>query len=186
MDFWIYLMINVFYITNLRVYIKFLTDDSKASVNWMCLPLYVGFIYFVLRELIQIFSMLRHNKFHEWWTDLDNIFDVLFFLLVVTWAYIMNRELFKHKDLENVQDLENVRMLAALTAFIFHLKFLFFFRSIFMSFAVFIEGFIQVTKKLGMFMASINSTFIPKPCVTSFLIGFYIYSNFSDPSCSPY
>jgi len=152
MDFWIYLMINVFYITNLKVYIKFLTDDSKASVNWMCLPLYVGSIYFVLRELIQIFSMLRHNKFHEWWTDLDNIFDVLFFLLVVTWAYIMNRELFKHKDLENVQDLENVRMLAALTAFIFHLKFLFFFRSIFMSFAVFIEGFIQVTKKLGMFM----------------------------------
>jgi len=147
MDFFIYLMINVFYIINLRSYLKFLTDEpSEANVNWMCLPLYVGAVYFLLREMIQVLSMLRQDKFHEWWTDLENIFDVSFFLLVVIWAVIMNQEFFKQKDLKNI------RMLATMTAFVFHIKFLFFFRSIFMSFAVFIEGFIQVTKKLGMFM----------------------------------
>jgi hypothetical protein len=114
--------------------------------NRWAVILYVGASYFLLREIIQVLSLLSLGSFHVWAYEPSNWLNVVYIVLVYFWTVEMNL---------GTGDAEVFRIGAALTFSIIWFKFLFFLRNMLIDFAVFSGGVFYVVKRLAAFLLAL-------------------------------
>jgi hypothetical protein len=126
------------------------TDDNDGTsvtieLRWAVI-LYVGASYFLLREVIQVLSLLSLGSFHVWAYEPANWLNVVYITLVFFWTIEMNL---------GTGDAEVFRIGAALTFGFIWLKFLAYLRNMLIDFAVFSGGVFYVVKRLAAFLLAL-------------------------------
>ena len=154
-DFYILMMvissysINVIDSINLRY--KYGPDDPDReertidSVN--LIPLYVGAGYFLLREVIQLISLLSLKAFNVWVYDASNWLNLVFVFLILFWTVWMDT---------GMGDDRRFRIGAALSVTILWVKMLAYLRNVLIDFAVFVGGVFYVVNRLAAFLVSLG------------------------------
>lgn len=120
--------------------------DQRKIDNKLIILLYFGAGWFMVRELLQIYSLVTLGLFKTWLSDSGNFVDVSFFVLSIVGGALMQT---------GAGNSYSFRTLAAFTIFLMWVKFLSFLRSIFINIAVFLKSFIYVLKKLASFMIAV-------------------------------
>jgi len=120
-------------------------SEKKIDENYVVV-LYVGAFWFMVREALQMYSLISLRMFKTWMYDIGNYVDVSFFLLSIIGGVLMQTGL---------GDSYSFRILAALTIFLMWVQFLSFLRSIFINISVFLKSFMYVLKKLASFMIAV-------------------------------
>ncbi|KAL7556480.1 hypothetical protein ACA910_003113 [Epithemia clementina (nom. ined.)] len=131
---------------------RFNYDNSDNPVSLevpisLIVPLYVGTGYFLLREVIQIISLISLNVFKLWLYDPSNYLNVAFTAVVLSWAVVMqhgsgNRDAF--------------RIGSAVSVIILWVKLLAYLRNMLIEFAVFVRGLFFVVRRLSAFLISLS------------------------------
>jgi hypothetical protein len=124
--------------------LRFDEDNTNPVVGpeWL-IPLYAGAGYFVVREAIQIMSLISTKSFHLWLAESSNWFNVIYIFIVLFWTIEMttgdgNRKLF--------------RTGSAISIIFIWTKFLAYLRNMLIDFAVFIGGVLHVMRRLAAFL----------------------------------
>jgi len=150
LDFYFLAMIIISYSFNVNESVKLrfndIVNDDAISASTLS-PLYIGAGYFLLREIIQIISLLSLKSFHIWVYDPSNWLNVVFIFLVLFWTILMNTG--------NGND-TRFRTGAALSVTILWLKVLAFLRNMLIDFAVFAGGVFYVLQRLFAFLVSLG------------------------------
>lgn len=111
--------------------------------------LFVGAIYFSLRELIQIVSLFTLNSLSSWFTEFTNLIDLLVVVTVLIYTALMTTG-----DYEIV-DKEQFRLGVATTKLILWIAIISFLKSTSVEFAVFVSGLLYVLKSLVYFLTAV-------------------------------
>jgi len=134
------------------IMLRYNEDYKENHPDAMVSPLYLGFLflgglYFLLRELIQMMSLTVQGQFRDWVFDENNVLDVIFIVVVLFNAIVMH--------LNALTSGEFFRTLTAFSTLILWMKVLFFLKSIFVDFAVFVGGVFYVVRRLVTFLISL-------------------------------
>jgi len=143
-------------------------EDPSIELTYL-IPLYLGGIYFLFRELIQILSLISLRAFHIWFYDPSNWLNVVYVVVVYFWTITMQL---------GTGDRENFRTGAALSVIVLWLKLLGYLRFLLIDFAVFIGGVFYVVQRLAAFLVSL---FI---ILVAFSQMFYTVFQQKDPYCT--
>ena len=149
LDFYFLAMIIVSYSINVVDSIKLRFNEDKADniAAELLSPLYVGAGYFLIREIVQMISLLSLKSFHIWVYDPSNWLNVMFIFLVLYWTIQMHT---------GGGDKVAFRTGTALTVIILWLKVLAFLRNMLIDFAVFVGGVFYVVQRLFAFLISLG------------------------------
>jgi ankyrin repeat protein len=120
------------------------TDKSGLAIVF----LFVGASYFLLRELVQLFSLIQLGSFSSWWLDAQNWLDVAVIFLVSYYAVLM---------LEEGSGIDNnkFRSGVAFTQGILYLDVIVYLKSTYVDFAVFVGGVLHVVQRLSAFLIAV-------------------------------
>lgn len=123
-------------------------DQEQIGSILLIAPLYFGGIYFLLREAAQIATMRAAGNSSNWFKDIANWFDVTYIAFVFVTAFFWLDE--------NVPSKDNNAFVAWCVGgtFFIYLYLLSFLRSVFIEFAIFVNGFIHVMKRLVAFIVA--------------------------------
>mmetsp|Transcript_50526 Transcript_50526/g.152217 ORF Transcript_50526/g.152217 Transcript_50526/m.152217 type:complete len:851 (-) Transcript_50526:98-2650(-) len=122
--------------------------SEKALPNgFKLIPLYIGAMYFLLREVVQMLSLLSLGLFQTWLYDPTNWLDVAFIALVVVWSVLMQTGLGND---------DTFRTGTALSLLILWVNVLSFLKSMFIDFAVFVGGVLYVVQRLAAFLMALG------------------------------
>mmetsp|Transcript_32659 Transcript_32659/g.75145 ORF Transcript_32659/g.75145 Transcript_32659/m.75145 type:complete len:816 (-) Transcript_32659:1052-3499(-) len=119
------------------------TPSTIALPTADLLPLYVGGIYFLVRETIQMISLLSLKSLHIWLYDPNKLLSVCFIFLVFFWTIQMNI---------GTGNAERFRTGTALTVTVLWFRVLGYLRNMLIDFAVFAGGVFNVFKRLVAFL----------------------------------
>lgn len=147
-DFYFLAVIIVAYSLNVSKSLELRWDDNspdKISGAYLS-ALYIGAGYFLVREIIQMISLISLKSFHIWVYDGSNWLNVAFIVLVLYWTILMHigggvRETF--------------RTGTALSVIVLWLKVLAFLRNMLIDFAVFAGGVFYVFRRLVAFLTAL-------------------------------
>eukprot|EP00549_Striatella_unipunctata_P010752 CAMPEP_0118690736 /NCGR_PEP_ID=MMETSP0800-20121206/10283_1 /TAXON_ID=210618 ORGANISM="Striatella unipunctata, Strain CCMP2910" /NCGR_SAMPLE_ID=MMETSP0800 /ASSEMBLY_ACC=CAM_ASM_000638 /LENGTH=762 /DNA_ID=CAMNT_0006588423 /DNA_START=46 /DNA_END=2334 /DNA_ORIENTATION=- len=142
-------IIVTFYFTVLEsLQLRFDLDPENDALSFAQLsPLYIGAVYFLIREVVQMLSLLSLGLFQTWLYDPTNWLDAVFIFLVIYWSIIMqsgggNPEIF--------------RTGAALSLGLFWTNVLSFLKGMLIDFAVFVGGVFYVVQRLAAFLMALG------------------------------
>ena len=121
-------------------------NDSKGAVIFLLL----GGAYFLLRELVQMFSLIQLGSFSSWWLDAQNWLDVLVIFLVFYFGSLMLSD-----DIDAGHDKYSFRSGVAFTQLILYLAVIFYLQSTYVDFAVFVGGVVHVVQRLTAFLTAV-------------------------------
>lgn len=125
----------------------------------------LGGVYFLIREVMQILSLVSIGHFWSWLSDPSNFVDVISIIIMLVWPILMSTEIINRESSTAVK--EAFRSSSTLAAgFLFLLVFSLL-KRIFFNFAVFVRGFIIVFYNLASFLVVL---FI---IITAFALMFY-------------
>lgn len=120
-------------------------SNGKIDPN-LLIPLYVGASYFLIREIIQVLSLLSLGSFHVWVYEPNNWLNVTYICLVAFWTI----------DMVMVLSEDYIfRAGAALTYIVIWAKFLAYLRNMLIDFAVFSGGVFYVVRRLAAFLLAL-------------------------------
>ena len=110
--------------------------------------LFVGATYFLLREIVQVWSLISLGSFSTWYTDMSNVLDLSVITMVYYFAFAMTFNF----DLDPVTFRHGVAFTQGVlyTAVIGYLK------STYVDFAVFVGGVLLVVKRLSAFLIAVG------------------------------
>jgi len=125
----------------------------------------LGGVYFLIREVMQILSLVSIGHFWSWLSDPANFVDVISIIIMLVWPILMCTDVINRESTTAMK--EAFRSSATLAAgFLFLLVFSLL-KRIFFNFAVFVRGFIIVFYNLASFLVVL---FI---IITAFALMFY-------------
>lgn len=126
---------------------RFDSDKSDNLPSKQLVPLYIGGGYFLLREIIQMISLLSLKAFNVWVYDPSNWLNLMFVFLVLYWTIAMDTG-YGNKDV--------FRIGSALSVTILWVKMLAYLRNVLIDFAVFVGGVFYVVNRLAAFLISLG------------------------------
>lgn len=149
LDFYMLVLVIVFYFRSVEKSIKLrfndnVDDDALSTIE--LLPLYLGGIYFTVREIIQVISLLSLKSLNLYLYDRSNAVNVSFVFLVFFWTTRMNM---------GTGDRDSFRVAAAVSASIMWVKLLAYLRNMMIDFAVFVGGVFYVVRRLAAFLTAL-------------------------------
>jgi len=121
-------------------------NDSQVAVVF----LFLGGAYFLLRELIQMFSLIQLGSFSSWWLDAQNWLDVVVIFLVFYFAVLMLDDTY-----QSGVDKVSFRSGVAFTQGILYLDVIVYLQSTYVDFAVFVGGVLHVVQRLSAFLTAV-------------------------------
>ncbi|KAL7557331.1 hypothetical protein ACA910_020319 [Epithemia clementina (nom. ined.)] len=121
-------------------------EDLQVPIHLIA-PLYLGAVYFLMREVVQIISLISLNVFKLWLYDPSNYLNIAFTVVVLSWAIVMHR---------GTGDRDAFRIGSALSVIILWVKLLAYLRNMLIEFAVFVRGLSFVVKRLSAFLISLG------------------------------
>ena len=127
---------------------------SAVTWGWV-VPLYLAGLYFLIRTLIQILSLLALGAFRVWFFDATNWLDVLYVFTLFYWATKMGLLGVKNEKGDFDYDYEakeKFRTGIALSTLVLWTKLLAFLRNTYIDFAVFLGGLFYVVRRLVAFL----------------------------------
>jgi len=127
------------------------TTESKQVSVALLSPLYIGALYFIMREIIQLISIGNQMTIFDYFLDAENLVNFVFICMTVYYTVLMQTGL---------GDAEHFRIGAAFTLGTCYLQMLAYLKSILIEFAVFVSGVIYVTSKLVAFIVSLIITLV--------------------------
>ena len=147
LDLYALIAIIATYSYNVLFSIETSDGETNGSVRFInLLPMYVGALYFFVREVVQLLSCLYLGILSTWVSDMTNWLDVVFIFFVFFWAFVINI---------GSMDLESFRTGTAVSLFVMWMKFLNFLTSLLVEFAVFVSGVIHVVRGFGPFITAL-------------------------------
>jgi len=127
---------------------RFDNDPDNDELPWgLVFPLYLGAIYFWLREFVQMIALLSLRVFKLWLYDPSNYLNIVFTAIVLTWAVMMQR---------GTGDPDAFRIGSAISVIILWVKLLAYLRNTLIDFAVFVRGVFFVVGRLSAFLVSLG------------------------------
>jgi hypothetical protein len=108
--------------------------------------LYVGAAYFLIREIVQIISLISLKSFKIWLYDPSNYLNLAFVFVVLYWTIHMNYGL---------GDNGRFRVGATVSVIWLWVKLLAYLRNMLIDFAVFVGGVFYVVRRLAAFLVSL-------------------------------
>lgn len=124
-------------------------EDTSSTTSlptaWLA-PLYAGALYFTLREVVQIISLISLKSFNIWLYDASNYLNVAFVFLILYWAIRMDT---------GTGDNDSFRIGAAVSVTVLWLKLLAYLRNMLIDFAVFVGGVFYVVRRLAAFLTAL-------------------------------
>jgi hypothetical protein len=147
-DFYFLAVIIVSYSLNVSESIELRWDETVPNqISGAFLsPLYIGAGYFLVREIIQMISLISLKSFNIWIYDGSNWLNVAFIVLVLYWTILMQT---------GMGDREAFRTGTALSVIVLWLKVLAFLRNMLIDFAVFAGGVFYVFRRLVAFLTAL-------------------------------
>mmetsp|Transcript_12830 Transcript_12830/g.19456 ORF Transcript_12830/g.19456 Transcript_12830/m.19456 type:complete len:828 (+) Transcript_12830:242-2725(+) len=112
--------------------------------------LILGAAYFMLRELIQILSLITLDNLSSWYTDVGNALDVTLIGVSLSSAFIMVLG-----EPENEEHMQSYQVFFSIVTFIMWMSVLSFLKSTNIEFAVFVGGVFYVVQRLVAFMTAL-------------------------------
>jgi hypothetical protein len=117
-------------------------EESSIPGNKL-IPLYLGVVYFFIREFIQIVSLISLKSVDLWLYSIGNWLNVAFIFLVLYWTVLMQL---------GTGERNRFQTGVALSVTILWLKLLAFLRNMLIEFAVFVGGLFYVLRRLVAFI----------------------------------
>jgi hypothetical protein len=149
-DFYFLAVIIVAYSLNVSESIELRWNEEENVPNQISgaflSPLYIGAGYFLVREIIQMISLISLKSFNIWIYDGSNWLNVAFIVLVLYWTILMQT---------GMGDRETFRTGTALSVIVLWLKVLAFLRNMLIDFAVFAGGVFYVFRRLVAFLTAL-------------------------------
>lgn len=160
-DFFFQILVLLYYALAVRQAIDQRFDSETTNYREpveakFTIPLYIGGAYFLLRALIQIFSLLALGAFRVWFENPSNWLDITYIFVVFCWAIRMGQspgdaEPNSESDFWDENDVR-FRTGAALSVVVIWVKFLAYLRNTYIDFAVFLGGLFYVVRRLVAFL----------------------------------
>lgn len=146
-------------------------DEGKDYLleRWH-LALFIGASYFLIREIIQVWSLLALKALHIWAFEPSNWLNMIYIFMIYFWTIHMTY---------NLMDRETFRVGAAVSVIFIWIKLLAYLRNVLIDFAVFTGGVFHVMRRLAAFLL----------CLIIILVAFsrMLYTLFQQtPYCQPY
>lgn len=123
--------------------------DAENTTQIQLFFLFVGATYFLLRELIQIASLVSLGSFMSWFMDFTNWLDVGVIFLVYYYSVLMT-------NMEWTITNGSFRSGAAFTQGILYVDVIVFLKSTYVDFAVFVNGVYYVVQRLLAFLIAVG------------------------------
>jgi len=145
-DFYVICLIIVTYSFHVLTSIEYRFKDSKSDIGLsfrILSPLYIGCAYFLLREIIQMISLISLKSFDIYVRDPGNWFNVAFIVFVLYWTILMQT---------GGGEADSFRTGTAISVIVLYLRFLNFLRNVSIEFAVFAGGVFYVFRRLVAFL----------------------------------
>jgi hypothetical protein len=121
-------------------------------------PLYLGALFFFVRALVQVLSLLALGAFRIWVYNPSSWLDIIYIVVIFYWS---TRMLYVPPDgFENTDDREAFRTGAALSGVVLWVKLLAYLRNIYVDFAVFLGGLFYVARRLVAFLLCLCITLV--------------------------
>ena len=122
-------------------------DDPNETMDWRwLLPLYGGALWFLLREMAQMISLLALGLFRSWLSDIRNWMDIIIISLIFVLTILMNT---------GSGNPYAFRTVASFSFLLLFLNLLLLFKSMSLNFAVFVEGVMYVLQRLTFFLIAL-------------------------------
>ena len=116
---------------------------KELDRGWLLVPLFLGTSYFLVREAIQILSLLSLGAIRIWFYEPVNWLNIFYIGLMYFWAIQIS--------LGNIKDPEVFQTWSALSLSIIYVKFMAYLRNILIDFSVFIGGVTNCLIRLAAF-----------------------------------
>lgn len=134
--------------TSNHIDLRFDEENSTNNTQVPVVFLFFGGAYFLLRELIQMFSLIQLGSFSSWWLDAQNWLDVVVITLVLYFATLM-------LDSDFGYDKKMFRSGVAFTQGVLYLDVIVYLQSTYVDFAVFVGGVLHVVQRLSAFLTAV-------------------------------
>ena len=136
--------------TSNHIDLRFGDPDEENHSQVAVIFLFVGGAYFLLRELVQMFSLIQLGSFSSWWLDAQNWLDVVVIFLVFYFAILMLDNTYE----SGVDDV-SFRSGVAFTQGVLYLDVIVYLQSTYVDFAVFVGGVLHVVQRLSAFLTAV-------------------------------
>jgi hypothetical protein len=145
LDFYLQMIVVTFYTLAVRDSVEGrYASEEPFRVRWSFLIwLYLGATYFLMREIIQIVSLISLKALHIWVYEPSNWLNVIYIMLIYVWSGYMT---------SGAGDDDIFRIGTALSFGFIWFKFLAYLRNIMIDFAVFTGGVFHVMRRLLAFL----------------------------------
>lgn len=144
LDFYMQMVTVTFYTLAVQISVQERFTGGDGKVPWSYLVwLYVGATYFLLREIIQIISLISLKALHIWAYEPSNWLNVIYIVLMYVWSVYMTT---------GAGDADTFRTASAISFAFIWIKFLAYLRNILIAFAVFTGGVFNVIRRLLAFL----------------------------------
>jgi hypothetical protein len=144
MDFYMQIVTVTFYTLAVQESVQERFTGGDGKVQWSYLVwLYVGATYFLLREIIQIISLISLKALHIWVYEPSNWLNVIYIVFIYVWSVYMTT---------GAGNADTFRAGTALSFGFIWIKFLAYLRNILIAFAVFTGGVFNVMRRLLAFL----------------------------------
>jgi hypothetical protein len=150
MDFYVIITIIINYSYAVVQSIKLRFDDDPENdsniPSTVLLALYCGAGYFLIREIVQVISLISLKSFNIWLYDPSNYLNVAFVFLVLYWSIRMQF---------GSGDKNWFRIGAAVSVTALWVKLMAYLRNMLIDFAVFVGGVFYVVRRLAAFLTAL-------------------------------
>lgn len=137
------------------------TDSGKEpdleEIDLLTYFLYFGAVYFSVRFILQIISLLALGAFRVWLQDPSNWLDALYVVVVYYWATELSSS---EDDWGDASDRDRFRNGTAFSVLVLWVKLLAYARNTYIDFAVFLGGLFYVVRRLVAFLLCLCITLI--------------------------
>jgi len=167
LDMYMLLAVFIFFCVAVSKSIELRDDPNEENglPYQYVLPLYIGAIYFAMWEVLQMLSLHSLGLFNTWITSVENWIDVIFIILVVFMAIVMNT---------GALSLPDFRYISAVFFVVLCGKMIYFLKDIVIDFAIFVNLLLYIVTHLVPFLISLlvflimfaqifNTVFMDKP-----------------------
>jgi ankyrin repeat protein len=133
-----------------KYYIDFLfePESNKTDIDIYIVFLFIGASYFLMRELVQVASLVSLGSFSSWWSDAANWLDVGVITMVYYYAICMS--------MDSPVDRNLFRSGAAFGQGILYVAVIVYLKSTYVDFAVFVGGVLYVVQRLTAFLTAVG------------------------------